>query len=113
MKSEADDPTHPNWDGITFRPTTDHMGVVVIPTSAQSMPPYTYLPIPDAIQALGDLRAVIYGLEAKDRKSYFAHFLETVASDLSDAILQCRPDPTPKIETPANATSPDVPGPAA
>jgi hypothetical protein len=85
------DPVHPNWDGIAFQATTDKRGVVVTPTSAQTPPPYTYLPLPAAVAVYGDLRAVVYGVEAADAKSYLAHFLSEVCDDLGAAIEACRP----------------------
>lgn len=109
MTQRDDDPVHPNWDGIAFHPSTDRSGVVATPTSALSTPPYTYMTITDAVTTLGDIRAVIYGLESKDRRSYLAWFLGVVADDLADAIELCRP----KEEDPDDAPSRDVPGPAA
>jgi hypothetical protein len=97
-----DDPVHPNWGGIAFQATTDRSGIVVMPTCAQSAPPYSVLPIPQAVAVLGELRAVIYGLQAFDARSYFAHFLDELAEELADAISTCRPPPPdePEAETP-------------
>lgn len=87
------DPVHPNWDGIAFRAATDRQGIVVMPTSAQSAPPYSVLPIPQAVAVLGELRAIIYGLQAFDPQSYFAHFLDELAEELAAEITKCRPPP--------------------
>ena len=94
-----DDPVHPNWGGIAFQAATDCSAIVVMPTSAQNAPPYSLLPIPQAVAVLGELRAVIYGLQAFDPKSYFAHFLDELAEELADAISLCRP-PEEGAETP-------------
>jgi hypothetical protein len=109
--AERDDPTHPNWDGIAFRATTDQRGVVITPTSAQTPPPYSYLPVEGAIAVYGDLRAVVHGISLHDPHSYLAAFLTEVADDLASAIEDCRPAPAPEPET-AHAPDPVVQGPA-
>lgn len=87
------DPVHPNWDGIAFRATTDKLGIVVTPTSAQTLPPYSYLPVAVAIGVLSDLQAVVHGIVSHDPQSYFATYLIEICDDLIAAIEVCRPKP--------------------
>lgn len=96
------DPIHPNWDGIAFQATTDKRGVVITPVSAQTQPPYTYLPLASAIAVYGDLRAVVHGIEAADAQSYFGVFLTEVCDDLAAAIEGCRPPPVESPDAPSS-----------
>lgn len=85
------DPVHPNWDGIAFRATTDRRGVVVTPTSAQTTPPYTFLPVAEALAVATDMRSLVALIRRSDRDSYLAWFLEEVTDELVGAIKACEP----------------------
>jgi hypothetical protein len=81
-----DDPVHPNFDGISFNPTTDGKGVVVHPASGQTQFPLTYLTIKEATGLYDQLRDMRAGELDRDPKSYVAAFLATIMEDLSDAL---------------------------
>lgn len=84
------DPVHPNWDGIAFQAATDGSGIIITPTSAQSAPPYTYLPTEYAAAARDDLRALAGALAERDSASYFAIFLNEMCEDMDAAIRCCK-----------------------
>ena len=86
------DPVHPNWDGIAFQASTDKRGVVIMPTSAQTQPPYSFLPLAGAMMVHGHLLALVRAVREDDLKSYLAWFLEEMAEDLQTAITGCAPE---------------------
>lgn len=88
-----DDPQHPNLDGIRFQATTDRGGIIAVPTSADRMPPVSYLPIPVAVAAMADLTDVIARIRGADAQSYLADFLDDMLTDMAAAIEACRPEP--------------------
>lgn len=88
-----DDPPHPNFDGISFRATTDKSGVIVTPTSAATMPPVSFIPVALAIGRTGQIFSLIESIRADDPKSYLADFLDDMLDDFMAAIAACKPEP--------------------
>jgi hypothetical protein len=94
VASRDDDPAHPNFDGIVFYPTTDRGGIVATPVSGQRTPPVSYLPLVSAMDAAVRIGETIDGIRKADRDSYLADYLDTILTDLADAIELCRPEAT-------------------
>jgi hypothetical protein len=87
-----DDPPHPNFDGIVFYPTTKRDGVVVTPSTGQSIPPISFLPIETAIASSLEISDLIIRIRRADPKSYLADYLDDMLQDFTDAIAACKPD---------------------
>lgn len=96
MSARDDGPLHPNLDGLTFRAVTDRTGVIAIPTSAQTPPPYTYMPLPVAVAFASELSDLVDHLRTHDRASYAATYFDGALDDLVAAIDSCRPKPEPE-----------------
>jgi hypothetical protein len=89
MAQRDDDPVHPNYDGIRFQATTDKLGVIAVPISAQTVPPVSFMRVVDAVDVHAQLQALINVVRALDPASYFADFLDDAREDLADAITTC------------------------
>lgn len=96
MTQRDDDPAHPNYDGIMFQAVTDRTGIVCTPTSAQTAPPVTYMPLAHAKDFSVAVRALVADLHMLDPANYAASYFEDMADDLDAAIRVCDPeyDPT-------------------
>jgi hypothetical protein len=91
MATRDDDPVHPNYDGIRFQATTDKLGVIAVPISAQTMPPVSVFNLTNAGHIANELADLIAFIRGMDERSYLADFLSDVFADLTEAIEACAP----------------------